>query len=183
MKLKLLGSVNGVNVFGLSIENGSRHTRFDEFQLHECSPHLFSPDYVGFLYRSVSYDRWNYIKENGVDVFPIDSVIYCDCLEKASEYGEWPKIIMGFSREKMNRTFREVNSDIDCSELDQLLEVYSTQEKSIDGSKLWLSRLAEDDPRRASSYEIAYAWWIPGNPWDSLKVLILADLSDREWVL
>ena len=56
-------------------------------------------------------------------------------------------------------------------------------EKSQDGAKFWLSRLSEDDPRRTTDYEIAYAKWIPNSPWDSLKILILADLKQRDWGL
>ena len=44
-------------------------------------------------------------------------------------------------------------------------------EKSVDGTKIWLSRLPENDRRRTTAYETAYARWIPGDPWDALVAL------------
>jgi hypothetical protein len=40
----------------------------------------------------VSVDDLVRIKEYGIDVDPIDSHFYCGELEKASEYGGWPKV-------------------------------------------------------------------------------------------
>lgn len=183
MKLNLLDTINGVEVLGLSLNMDSIHSSFDEFQLHESNPEIFSLDNLGLIYRSVSYEKWDYIKENGVDVSPTDSVIYCDCLGKAFEYGSWPKVIMGFDSNLLDRTYREVNSPMEESELQTLLEKFPTKETSVDGSKLWLSRLAVNDRRRTSAYEIQYARWIPEEPWKALKLIILADLNDRDWVL
>lgn len=44
---------------------------------------------------------------------------------------------------------------------------------SVDGRTLWCTRLSEDDPRVASPYEAAYAWWIPGDPWSALKAVFI----------
>jgi hypothetical protein len=43
--------------------------------------------------------------------------------------------------------------------------------KSLDGEKLYLSLLAEDDPRLNSEYERVHARWIEGNPFDALRAL------------
>ena len=183
MRLNLLDTINGVEVFGLSLNMDSIHSRFDEFHLYESNPEIFSLDNISLMYRSVSYEKWDYIKENGVDVSPIDSVIYCDSLDKASEYGSWPKVIMGFDPNLLDRTYREVDSSVEETELQILLEKFPTKEASVDGAKLWLSRLDVHDPRRTSAYEIQYAKWIPEEPWKALKLIILADLNDRDWDL
>lgn len=183
MKLDLLGNVNGVDIIGLSLKTGYVGTTFDDFSLHDSSPDIFSSDNVGLLYRSVSYDKWDYIKENGIDVYPTNSAIFCDYLEKASEYGGWPKVIMGYDIKGLDRTYREVDSCIDKNELEVLLKTFPFMETSKNGKKLWLSRLSLEDKRRNSSYEISYANWIPGNPWDSLKIIILADLNGRSWAV
>lgn len=182
MKLKILDTIYGVDIFGLSV-NGFFHSRIDDFQLYESNSEIFPIDYVGLLYRSVSYDKWGYVKENGVDVNPTNSVIYCDDLEEASKYGGWPKVIMGFDRRCLDTSCRIVDSSIEDSELKILLEKFPTKEKTINGSKFWLSRLPLDDSRRGSPYEMRYGRWIPGDPWQALKLIILADLEDRDWIL
>ncbi|MFW6002714.1 MAG: hypothetical protein ACOCQD_05175, partial [archaeon] len=116
-------------------------------------------------------------------VLPTDSVIYCELFEKAMEYGEWPKIMMGLDPSGLDRTFREVDANIDQKEINKLLKTYPVQQKSNDGSKIWLSRLSESDPRRATSYEVNYAKWIPGDPWKVLKIIILVDIDEREWII
>ena len=181
MKLELLGNIKGVDVLGLNLESNSIHTLFGEFDLYQCSPELFPLEKVGMLFRAVPFDRLEDIKLNGVDVSPIDAPIFCDDLEKASEYGGWPKVVMGFDAEMLDRTYRQVDATISEEELAHLRATFPTLEKSRDGSKIWLSRLPAESRARTSSYESSYAYWIPGNPWDALRVIILADLNKRDW--
>jgi hypothetical protein len=181
MKLDLLGNIKGVNVLCLNLESNSIHTKFNEIDLFECSPELFPLENYGMLFRSVSFDRLEDIKLNGVDVSPTDAAIFCDDLEKASEYGEWPKVVMGFDLEMLDRTYRQVDSTIPKAELAFLQTTFPTLETSVDGSKIWLSRLPYDSGARTKPYEANYGYWIPGNPWDALRVIILADLNERDW--
>lgn len=89
------------------------------------------------------------------------------------EYGYWPKIIMAFDSEKLTNTWKEISSEINKQELRNLRKIYPTIEKSIDGQKIFLSRLSEDDPRRNTDYEIAYAKWVKGNPFDALRFVLI----------
>jgi hypothetical protein len=43
----------------------------------------------------------------------------------------------------------------------------------MDGEKLYLSRLAENDPRLNTDYERAYARWIEGDPFEALRAVFL----------
>lgn len=181
MELDLLGNIKGVDVLGLNLESNSIHTRFGEFDLFQCRPELFPLEKFGMLFRAVSFDRLEDIKLNGVDVSPIDAPIFCDDLEKASEYGEWPKVVMGFDSAMLDRTYRQVDATIPEDELAHLQATFPTLEKSTDGSKIWLSRLPSESRARTTHYERSYAYWIPGNPWDALRIIILADLNERDW--
>ena len=95
------------------------------------------------------------------------------------EYGGWPKVVMGFNHQKVDKTFREVPSDIDRSELDALKVSFPNEEKSKDGKNIWLSRLSIDDPGRCN-YEITYGRWIRGSPWSCLKIVLLVGLNEAQ---
>lgn len=120
-------------------------------------------------YRAVNFSRLSTVLKSGIDVEPTDSVIYADEFEKAWEYGAWPKVVLAFDCGRLQRTFREVPSDTSPDELAVLSRTFPTKLRSKNGTKLWLSRLSEDDPKLASGYEIAYAWWTDEDPFDALK--------------
>lgn len=182
MKCIKLLDLNGVPVFSLTIDSASMDNfeGCSPFELLKNYPEFFDDSILFLKYRAVSVDDWENIQSHGVDVLPTDSPIYCDFMEKALEYGGWPKVMMGFDQTYLKKTFREVDADLDQTELIKLTEIYPTAEKSVDGKKIWLSRLSPDDLRRTSSYEVAYGFWISGNPWDALKVLFLVNLPDTE---
>ena len=124
-------------------------------------------------FRSVDSDRLDYILEHGCDVDPTDATMFVSTLGKALEYGGFNKVIQIFDGSRLRSTFKEVNSDMDAAELEELRKTYPTAVKSTDGSRLWLSRLDENDRRLGTGYEIEYARYIPGDPWEVLLGLIL----------
>jgi hypothetical protein len=124
-------------------------------------------------FRGVSINRLKSILPDGIDVEPTDSVIFTNDLDKAWEYGGWPKLVLALDTSRLQRTFKQVPSDISPSELERIRQHYPTVVKSLDGTQLWLTRLEESDPRIASPYEIAHARWIEGNPFDALRAILL----------
>jgi len=49
---------------------------------------------------------------------------------------------------------------------------------------LWMTKLADDDRRATRSYERDYARWIPGNPLEALRaVLIFSDAKSMHAIL
>lgn len=173
MKLFRLLLDSCVPIYALSLETDNQRAVLSAVDLFINFRNEFSDDIVGYEYRAVSVDRLDTVLETGIDVVPADAPIYCESLQKAMEYGHWPKVVTAYHPHGLDRTFREVAADTQESELLALLEIFPTMERSKDGSMLWLSRLTEDDRRRCSGYEIAYARWIPGDPWESLRLILL----------
>lgn len=124
-------------------------------------------------YRGVEADRLSTILSAGIDVQPTDAVIYVSTLEKALEYGGLPKAVVALDPKRLERTWREVPADTEPDELASIRETYRTVLTSKDGNKLWCSRLHEADPRVTTSYEVSYARWIPGDPFDALRAVLV----------
>jgi hypothetical protein len=124
-------------------------------------------------YRAVSLDRLGTILKTGIDVEPSDSVIYTGPFDKAWEYGGWPKVILMLDWQVMEKTSRQVHADTPPGELDVWRKSYPTELRSSDGIPYWLSRLPETSKRIATDYEIAHAWWIPGNALEALKAILI----------
>lgn len=183
MKCKKIKEVRGVPFYVLNLdkdEEKHRYVKISEYDLADTFPGFFSlKEIIPLQYRAVPIDRLKYTLKHGVDVNPTNSPIFCSDLEKAMEYGEWPKVVMGFNYQKLDKTFREVPSDIEKSKLNTLKATFPTVEKSIDRKKIWLSRLCIDDTRRCT-YEISYGYWIPGSPWNCLKILLLIGLNEAQ---
>jgi hypothetical protein len=138
-------------------------------------------DYLTCEFRGVPLERLATVLRQGIDVQPTTEVIYADSASKAFEYGGWPKVLWALSRDSLRRTFREVSADIPEDEIQSLRCEFPTIVQSIDGSKLWCTRLREDAPQIATDYEISYAYWIPGDPWTALKaVFVLVRPQDHE---
>jgi len=124
--------------------------------------------------RCASLDRLPLILETGCDVQPADSVFWAEMdTQKAIEYGGDEKVMMCFDRKALDSSWREVPADTDPAELERLAAKFPTKRVSEDSSSLWFSRLPASDPRVASPYEVAYGYWIPGDPFQALKVLIV----------
>lgn len=55
-------------------------------------------------------DRLRVVLKTGVDVEPSNSVIWANDLEKALEYGDWPKVVMAFDSERLKRSWIEIEA-------------------------------------------------------------------------
>lgn len=128
--------------------------------------------YHDCVFRGVSIDRYESIKRNFIDVEPQDAVVFADCLEKALEYGGWPKLILVLRWKFMSRSFQCVSAETPPDELDRIRQQYPSLVNLMDGT-LWFSRLPEGDVRIASMYESAYGWYVSGDPKDALAALMI----------
>lgn len=125
-------------------------------------------------YRGVKWDRLQAILATGVDVEPTTHPIFVSDFDKAWEYGRWPKVVMAFDGRQLQPTYREVIlSDTTADEIAQLMVDYPTRIESVAGDRVWLTRFPAADPRAASSYEAAFARWIPGDPFDALLAVFV----------
>lgn len=132
------------------------------------------PILVAAQTRGVSFECLPYILKHGCDVEPTDSVMYiADGLDKALEYGADGDQVIQFFGKHLEQTFKEVPITTPLAELEALSELYPTRLTSKDEQYYWLSRLPPDHPGLASGYEIAYARWIPGDPFESLLGLMI----------
>jgi hypothetical protein len=124
-------------------------------------------------YRGVELDRLPTILSTGIDVEPSDAVLYVSTLEKALEYGGLPKAVIVLDPDHLERTWRTLPADSAAEEVERIQQTYPTKLTSTDGTKLWCSRLSEDDPRITTDYETAYARWIPGDPLEALQAVFV----------
>ncbi|MET3124393.1 hypothetical protein AAKU67_004008 [Oxalobacteraceae bacterium GrIS 2.11] len=140
---------------------------------------LLPKDVVCSDYRCVSIDRLPVIVNNGIDVFPTNSVIYVDFPDKAFEYGGWPKVLLVLNSKQLSPTWEEVEVTASAEKLEAIRKTHRTEILSEDGSKYWFSRLHEDDPKVTTAYERLYAKYIPG---DAQSALIAAFVfAGSEW--
>ena len=125
--------------------------------------------------RGVALDRFEQVIATGIDVEPSDAPIWVSSLDKAMEYGGWPKLILLLDPHCLDRTFREVGGD--CSEATRadIIRQFPTELPSVDGTSRWFSRLPATDRRITSGYEIAYARWIPGDARAALRAVLLVE--------
>jgi hypothetical protein len=130
-------------------------------------------DYCECDFRGVELDRLDTVLKHGIDVHPPTGVIFVGSPEKAIEYGAWPKVLLVLNRESLERTFREISADSSEEETQTVRREFPNVITSLDGTKLWCTRLDRDDPRTATDYEIAYARWIPGDPWAALMAVFV----------
>lgn len=128
---------------------------------------------VSLDFRCVAFDRLQTVLQTGVDVEPADMPIYVADYKKALEYGGSQKIMLVYDTQSLHRTYREVAVSTPDSELTELSNRFPTRLISEDGTRFWYSRLPEGHYALSSDYEIEYARWIPGDPFDALKAIIL----------
>ena len=131
------------------------------------------------LNRGVSAESLKLVLQNGIDVEPTESPIFAvQYIDKALEYGcNADQIVMVFDPQKVSRTWVELDAGSSTEEINKLQAIFPTRLDSRDG-KIWLSKFNQDDGRLATSYEINYGFFVPGDPWNSL--IFLMYLSDRE---
>lgn len=139
-------------------------------------------------FRGVSIERLATVLRTGVDVDPTDAPIYVSDLDKAWEYGGFPKLVLALDRRSLDRTFRELPSASSADERRAVRKTFPTVLEGIDGDTLWFSRLAPDDPGITKPYEVEYARWIPGDPFEALRAMLVfasnrdLDALTRAWV-
>lgn len=137
------------------------------------------------LWHAASFDGLGAVASTGIEVTPTDATIYAsDSLGKVLEYGGPEKLVLVFDPPALDRTYREVSADSPPAEIEALKVLFPFAMPSEDGAILWLTRLPEDDPRRATPYEWNYARWIPGDPFDALQAIVVVgtnsiDLRER----
>lgn len=146
---------------------------FDDFEFLRKADHLANTNLFECCFRGVRLERLRFVISKGIDVEPPDSVIFTSDFPKAWEYGEIPKLILALDPQRLEPTFRDVPSDTPQEELRQLRDTYPTEICSRDGTRIWLSRLGRDDTRVASPYEVEYARWIPGDPFEALRAAMV----------
>lgn len=109
--------------------------------------------------------------KTGVDVEPTNVVIWVNEVQKALEYGGWPKILMAFDSERLKRSWIEIDVSAPPEEIERIQRDYPTVIR--DGDKLYCSRLPSDAPQLMTAYEFQHAFWIPGDPFEALKAVFI----------
>lgn len=80
---------------------------------------------------------------------------------------------MALDGRHLDYTCRQITSDTSADEAARLMLEYPTRIQDHTGERVWLTRLPETDPRAASAYEVEFARWIPGNPFDALRAVFV----------
>lgn len=125
------------------------------------------------LFRAVNADRVPAILLTGIDVEPTDAPIFASGLDKAWEYGNFPKAMMTFDLQHLEPSWKMLSADASESELADVSARYPTVLRYRDGERLWCTRFAAEDPRAGSRYEMEYGYWVPGDPFDALVAVFL----------
>ncbi|MDQ6893717.1 MAG: protein kinase [Acidobacteriota bacterium] len=141
------------------------------------------PRLLGCSFRGIGSDRLRKVLQTGIDVEPTDSVIYVDLFEKAWEYGAWPKVLLALDNSRLDRSWREIRAGTPTGEIEHLRGRFPTIAPIADGSGWWMSRLPPSDSQIGTSYEIAYARWIPGDPFEALGAILLFARPEDEGAL
>lgn len=55
------------------------------------------PELALFSFRGVSIERVGVVLRTGIDIEPSTAVIFLDCIDKALEYGGWPKLVLDWT--------------------------------------------------------------------------------------
>ncbi|MEZ4503022.1 MAG: hypothetical protein R3C39_10390 [Dehalococcoidia bacterium] len=130
------------------------------------------------VWHAASFDQMDAIASSGIEVRPTDSPIFVDRdLGKVLRYGGAKKVVLVLDPSALVPTYREVPANLPQEELQALKRLFPTEMRSKDGNWLWLTRLPDGDPRRELPYERDYARWIPGDPFDALKAVLVVGLD------
>lgn len=134
------------------------------------------------FFRCVSFDRIQTIFRTGVDVEPSWHHIYVtSSYDKALEYGSAKKVMLVYDPEYLHKTCRVVPTTTPLDELHELSSEFPTRFTSKDQRNYFFSRLPENDTAVGSPYENEYGRWIPGDPFEALKaVILIGQFSEEE---
>jgi hypothetical protein len=141
-------------------------------QIESAIQDLLGFDYFASLMgagcRGVAVGRLETILRAGVDVSPTDSVIWLDHLDKAVEYGSADGVVvMVFDERQLKPASREFPKSTSEEELTQIANEYPTRIDDYNGRTL-LSRCG---PHQDPGYGLLYGAWIPGDPFDALRLV------------
>ena len=134
--------------------------------------HCDSEEFALPIYRGVDAQSAARALANGIDVFPLDAHWYGSSLEKALEYGgDYPQVLIIDGR-AAERTQRQVSATAAQADHDAARAWAGSDGFAVRGGWMRYSRLPETDSRRGSDYEVAHAWFIPGDPKSALLGII-----------
>jgi hypothetical protein len=113
------------------------------------------------------------ILTNGIDVIPTDAVIWANDLMKAAEYGRGNQLIMILNSRDMRRSYKQLDRNATSDAQKAIEKEYGVNPVIFPDGAVLYSRLAADDKRRGTPYELAHGWYIPGDPFSILSGLII----------
>ena len=88
---------NPIPVWHFDIPVNSLDVPFDYIPLLIELDKQRASNLIGCGFRAVAIDRLEAVLRNGIDVEPVDSVIFVATFDKAGEYGGWPKLIIALN--------------------------------------------------------------------------------------
>lgn len=135
-------------------------------------------DTCWLLARCVSFERLSTVLQTGTDVEPSDSPMYLSDINKAMEYGngyddETCKLLLLYNHRFMKKTHQQILPDTPFEKIEKYKKTYPTAFYDAKGNLVWLSRLNQNDRRIGTPYEVAYGFWIPGNPFEALEAILV----------
>lgn len=135
----------------------------------------------GLTFRGVGIDRLSTILATGLDVHPTDSVIYCDAIQKAIEYGD---VVMAFRHRDeddnfvLSRAIVTINPETSIADAASRRLSHPHVLKDENGV-VTLCRIEPEHQARIN-YLGAHGYFITGSPWDALVGLFLfGDAADH----
>ena len=123
--------------------------------------------------RGVGADRLPQVLQTGVDVTPTDAPIWVHYVDKAVEYGEADKLVEVYDVGQLARSCCEVPVWAPQWKQDRIAASYPTRTVTADGKRFRFSRLPANDTRMGTAYEVDFCRWIPGDPLEALRLLIV----------
>lgn len=128
------------------------------------------------LFRAVRLANLERTLTTGCDVVPSDSPIFAsEFVGKAFEYGGGNKAVLAYDATLLKKTFLRVKK----TELRDDLLLQYPHVVELDEEWLHLSRLLGTG-RFGESYEEDYAYWIPSDPLEALRVVFLVGTDLNE---
>lgn len=141
--------------------------------LHEALQLVNGRGWITF--RGVPIDRLRAVVDNGVDVYPTDTTIFCADEDEAYEYArpqsgcDGPGLMYALHGGYLERSFRTLPADASPAEIAEVRKTYPHEYDHPNGG-FYFSRLADQNN---IAYEHAYGYWIPGNARDALLAIFV----------
>ena len=145
--------------------------------------HLYRSHPGGIAFRGVSLDRLPKILSAGIDTEPTDSIIYCDFISKAHEYGGDAKAIMAFrycgddEQHVVRRAVTQILPTTDARDTAELRRLYPFEIDQPTPNTVTLCRVQPASPAEYN-YLQTYGYFIPNDRWDALVGLLIYGDTD-----